>query len=80
MLVVTRKRDEAIMVGDAEVRVLRIGRDGVQLGIVATPNVVVHRREIYERICEENRHAAAASNGPARVMATIRGLSAPHDQ
>ena len=36
MLVLTRKRDEAIVIGDGiEVRALRTGRDGVKLGITA---------------------------------------------
>lgn len=59
MLVFTRKRGETIMIGDGiEVQVLRIGRDGVRLGVVAPPAVPVHRQEIYEQICEANRTAA----------------------
>jgi carbon storage regulator len=59
VLVVTRKRNEAIIIGDAiEVRVLRVGRDGVRLGVTAPPSVPVHRTEIYKLICEENRAAA----------------------
>jgi carbon storage regulator len=74
MLVVTRKLQEAVMVGDAEVRVLRVGRDGVQLGIVAAPSVPVHRREIYEKICEENRQAASAAHEPGPLVDRLRGL------
>ena len=60
MLVFTRKRHEAIMIGDGvEVRVLRVGRDGVRLGVNAPVTVSVHRREIYDQIREENRVAAA---------------------
>jgi carbon storage regulator len=59
VLVITRKRDEAIIIGDGiEVRVLRLGRDGVRLGVTAPPSVPVHRTEIYELICAENRAAA----------------------
>lgn len=58
MLVFTRKRGETIMIGDGiEVQVLRIGRDGVRLGVVAPPDVPVHRQEIYKQICEANRTA-----------------------
>ena len=47
MLVFTRKLDEAIIIGDGiEVKVLRIGKDGVRLGVTAAPHVPVHRREI----------------------------------
>ena len=60
MLVFTRRRQEAIRIGDRiEVRVLRVGRDGVRIGIKAPPDVPVHREEIYEEICQANRAAAA---------------------
>jgi carbon storage regulator len=69
VLVFTRRPNDAIMIGDGiEVRVLRVGRDGVRLGIVAPPSVAVHRREIYDQICAENRSAAEAL-APARDLA-----------
>lgn len=59
MLVFTRRRDQAIRIGDGiEVRVLRVGREGVRLGIVAPPEVTVHREEVYEEIRLANRSAA----------------------
>ena len=61
MLVFTRRRQEAIRIGDRiEVRVLRVGRDGVRIGITAPPDVPVHREEIYEEIREANRAAVAS--------------------
>ena len=63
MLVFSRRRDEAIMIGDGiEVRILRVGRDGVRIGIVAPSHVPVHRQEVYEQIREANRVAAAAAS------------------
>jgi len=63
MLVFTRKRHEAIMIGDGvEVRVLRVGKDGVRLGVSAPASVSVHRREIYDQIREENRAAATIAH------------------
>ena len=60
MLVFTRKRNDAIIIGDGiEIRVLRIGRDSIRLGVKAPPSVPVHRLEIYEQIVEANRAAAA---------------------
>jgi carbon storage regulator len=82
VLVFTRRPNDAIMIGDGiEVRVLRVGRDGVRLGIVAPPSVAVHRREIYDQICAENRSAAEAL-APARDLAdrlrrTTRGGRSP---
>jgi carbon storage regulator len=59
VLVFTRRRGETIRIGDGiEVQVLRVGRDGVRLGVVAPPEVPVHRQEVYEQICEANRTAA----------------------
>lgn len=73
VLVVTRKRNEAIIIGDAiEVRVLRVGRDGVRLGVTAPATVPVHRTEIYRLICEENRAAAGAAGLPGDLAARIR--------
>jgi carbon storage regulator len=59
VLVVTRKLNEAIVIGDGiEVRVLRQGRDGVRLGITAPAEVPVHRREVYDAIRAANASAA----------------------
>ncbi|MBI4265292.1 MAG: carbon storage regulator CsrA [Acidobacteria bacterium] len=59
MLVFTRRRGETIMIGEGiEVQVLRIGRDGVRLGILAPPSVPVHRQEVYAQIRDANRSAA----------------------
>ena len=56
MLVVTRKLNEAIVIGDGiEIVVLRHGRDSVRLGITAPSHVPVHRREIYDVIEEQEK-------------------------
>jgi len=61
VLVFTRRRQEAIRIGDKiEVRVLRVGRDGVRIGITAPPDVPVHREEIYEEIRQANRAAVSS--------------------
>ncbi len=73
MLVFTRKRHEAIRIGDGiEVRVLRAGRDGVRLGIVAPPDVPVHREEVYEEIRAANRTAAVQGPDVATLAARLR--------
>lgn len=72
MLVFTRRRDEAIMIGDGvEVRVLRVGRDGVRLGVVAPAIVPVHRLEVYAQIREANARAVnltASADDVARLL------------
>ncbi len=61
MLVFTRKRNEAIIIGDGiEVRVLRVGKDGVRLGVTAPRQVAVHRQEVYELVSAANASAATA--------------------
>jgi carbon storage regulator len=80
VLVFTRKRDEAIIIGDGiEVRVLRVGRDGVRLGVTAAAHVPIHRREIYDRIRAANStaasDAAALADAVARMRASWRGPS-----
>ena len=69
MLVFTRRKGETIMIGDGvAIEVLRIGRDGVRLGVVAPPEIAVHRKEIYDQIREANQKAAAA---PAANLDTL---------
>lgn len=78
MLVFTRKRNETIMIGDGvEVRVLRIGREGVRLGVTAPASVPVHRREIYDQIKEENQKAASRAVTAAPLRAKLKLPSAP---
>jgi len=59
MLVLTRKRDESIMIGDdVKITVVDVRGDQVKLGIEAPRHIPVHREEIYREIQEENRRAA----------------------
>lgn len=72
MLVFTRKLDEAIVIGEGiEVRVLRVGKDSVRIGVTAAPHVPVHRREIYDQIKAANVSAVADASA---VDAMIRRL------
>lgn len=76
MLVFTRKLDEAIIIGDGiEVKVLRIGKEGVRLGVSAAPHVPVHRREVYDQIRAANA-AAAAAGSPEQLVERLRGRMA----
>ena len=59
MLVLTRKLQQSIMIGDEiEVVVLEVRGEQVRLGIRAPKNVTVHRKEIYEQIHEVNAEAS----------------------
>lgn len=62
MLVITRKPHQSVMIGDRiEVTVVRVGHDGVRLGITAPADVTVHRCEVYTEICTANRSAASGA-------------------
>jgi len=72
MLVVTRKRDEAIVIRDGiEIRILRVGKDVVRLRVTAPPQVPVHRKEIYQMVGAANLSAA----GKAGVSTTTPDAS-----
>ena len=81
MLALTRKLGEAITIGaDIRVVVLQVKGGAVRLGIEAPRSVAVHRDEVYARILEQNRLAAAMplppqvrlSPGTTKRLRTIR--------
>jgi carbon storage regulator len=68
MLVLSRQRDESIMIGDKVViTIVDIRGDKVRLGIEAPSEIPVHRQEVYEAIKREGRHSGpnADSSGQA---------------
>ena len=59
MLVLSRKLNESIMIGDdIELVVVDIKYDQVKLGINAPKHIPVHRKEVYEDIQRENMIAS----------------------
>ena len=59
MLVLTRKVDEEIHIGDdIVVRVIEANQGNVRLGIEAPRNVSIFRQEVYRKIQEQNRLAS----------------------
>ena len=46
MLVLTRKKNQSIMVGDIEVKVTDIRGNEVRIGITAAPSIPIHRKEV----------------------------------
>ena len=54
MLVLSRQKDESIMIGDdVEITIVDVRGDKVRLGITAPKSIPVHRKEIYEAIQRE---------------------------
>ena len=61
MLVLSRQRDESIMIGDdVEITIVDVRGDKVRLGITAPKSIPVHRREIYDAIQREKAQKAEA--------------------
>jgi carbon storage regulator len=74
MLVLSRQRDESIIIGDnIVVTIVDVRGDKVRLGIEAPREVSVHRREVYEAIQRENREAAKIQLDDARQIGRAPG-------
>jgi carbon storage regulator len=68
MLVLSRRKDETIMIGDdVEITIVDIKGDTVRVGITAPRSVTVHRKEIYEAIKRENIAAAQQQAVPDKA-------------
>ena len=69
MLVLSRQRDESIMIGDnVVITIVDVRGDRVRLGIEAPREVSVHRREVYEAIQRENQQASQIDPDLARQI------------
>ncbi len=65
MLVLSRHRDESIIIGDdIVITVVEIRGDKVRLGIAAPIEIPVHRQEVYEAIQREKKEAAQKAAPP----------------
>jgi len=69
MLVLSRQRDESIIIGDnVQITIVDIRGDKVRLGIEAPADISVHRKEVFDAIQRENRRAAGVQ---AEDLATV---------
>lgn len=70
MLVLSRQRDETIMIGDEiELTIVDIRGDKVRIGIKAPSEIPVHRKEVYDAIKRENEQAAHLSKNDVPSLA-----------
>ena len=79
MLVLSRQRDETIMIGDeVEITVVDIRGDKVRLGITAPRSIKVHRKEVYDAIKRENEQAAQLKPHDVEKLADPDSRPAPN--
>ena len=71
MLVLTRKRNQSIVVNDnIEVTIIDIQGDQVRVGINAPKDVKVFRKEVYLEMMEENKRAAEVQMQALDILKT----------
>lgn len=59
MLILTRKKDQTIKIGDdIEITITAVEGEQVKVGISAPKHVEIHRKEVYEMIQKENNQAS----------------------
>lgn len=80
MLVLSRQRDETIMIGDdIEITIVDIRGEKVRLGINAPPHVPVHRKEVYESMKRENQASAQAKGESPHQVESLANKRKPGD-
>jgi len=67
MLILSRKLNESIIIdGRIVIRILRIERDTVKIGIQAPTDLSVHRQEVYDLI-QKKKNGSATDNGASHA-------------
>src|SRR5436309_3498614 len=74
MLVLTRKTDQSIMIGnDIEITILEVRGEQVRVGIRAPRDVSIHRKEVFDQIREANRTATDAPTDALPALDDLLG-------
>ncbi len=74
MLVLSRKLNEAIRIAeDITIRVVRLDRDSVRLGVSAPKNIGIHREEVYLEILQSNL-AAVETSTPEQLALRLQQI------
>ena len=60
MLVITRKKDESLLIGDdIKIKIVKVEDGSVKLAISAPRDVTILRKEVFDRVKEENKEATS---------------------
>lgn len=69
MLVLTRKKNQGIMIGEEiNITILDIKDDAVRIGIQAPGDTVILRNELYKNVREENLTAASSDSSSVELL------------
>ena len=75
MLILTRKLDESIMIGnDIEVKVVKVAGSQVHLGIRAPKSIAVYRHELFEQVMNENKNAVQSNVDNFKSLSKLKEL------
>lgn len=82
MLILSRKKDESIIIDDKiKIKVIDIDGNRIQLGISAPESITIHREEVYLEIQEENKMAALEKVNLSELAANLKkGASHKKDE
>ena len=62
MLVITRRKDESLLIGDdIEIKIVKVEDGSVRLAISAPRDITILRKEVFERVNEENKEAISGN-------------------
>ena len=76
MLILTRKKNESIMLGEKiKITVLDIRGDSIKLGIEAPKELTVLRSELYQAVREENTRAAQVEQSALEQLRKLQEMS-----
>lgn len=69
MLVITRKKDESLLIGDdIEIKIVKVEDGSVKLAISAPRDVTILRKEVFDRVKEENKEAISGDLDILRLL------------
>ena len=75
MLVLTRKKNESIMIGgEIEIVIADITPTQVRVGISAPKNLEIYRKEIFDAIRDENLKAAISGLNEEKIQEELENL------